>query len=127
MRYLKFLLLLLSLSAVTANVQAKIARAVFAGGCFWCMEADFDKVFGVTKTTAGYDGGAQKNPTYETVSSGATHFVESVEVSYDTNKVSYAKLLNYYWQHIDPTVKNRQFCDVGSQYRSYSQMLCMSE
>jgi len=98
--------------------QEGLARAIFAGGCFWCVEADFDKVKGVISTTSGYTGGHVKNPTYEQVSAGGTGHAESVEVIYDPKKVSYAQLLTYFWHHVDPTVKDRQFCDVGSQYRT---------
>ncbi|MGH6684064.1 MAG: peptide-methionine (S)-S-oxide reductase MsrA [Pseudolabrys sp.] len=94
------------------------AVATFAGGCFWCTEADFDKVPGVISTTSGYTGGHVANPSYEQVSAGGTGHAESVNVIYDPRKVSYRKLLTYYWHHIDPTVQNRQFCDVGSQYRT---------
>ncbi|MCB1111341.1 MAG: peptide-methionine (S)-S-oxide reductase MsrA [Chlamydiales bacterium] len=93
-------------------------KATFAGGCFWCMEPPFDKVDGVVETISGYTGGAQENPTYEEVSSGGTGHAESVEVIYDPNKVSYKELLAIYWRNIDPTVKDAQFCDVGSQYRT---------
>ncbi|SNS12705.1 peptide-methionine (S)-S-oxide reductase MsrA [Pseudomonas segetis] len=92
--------------------------AVFAGGCFWCTESDFDKVPGVLSTTSGYIGGTVKNPTYEQVSSGKTGHLEAVLVSYDPNKTSYAKLLEAYWPTIDPLTANAQFCDHGSQYRS---------
>jgi peptide-methionine (S)-S-oxide reductase len=94
------------------------AVATFAGGCFWCTESDFDKVPGVISTTSGYTGGHVANPTYEQVSSGGTGHAESVEVAYDPRKVSYEKLLTYYWHHVDPLVQNRQFCDVGEQYRT---------
>jgi peptide-methionine (S)-S-oxide reductase len=94
------------------------AKAIFAGGCFWCMEPPFDKLDGVIATTSGYTGGSKKNPTYEEVSSGRTGHTEAVEVAYDPKKVSYQKLLEVFWQNIDPTVKDQQFCDVGSQYRS---------
>ncbi len=94
------------------------ARAVFAGGCFWCVESDFDKVPGVIATTSGYIGGTKKNPTYEEVSAGGTGHAEAVEIVYDPAKVSYEKLLEVFWKNIDPTVKDRQFCDGGSQYRS---------
>ena len=99
----------------TANVTAK---ATFAGGCFWCMEPPYDKLDGVLSTTSGYIGGRSKNPTYQEVSSGGTGHTEAVQVVYDPTKVSYAKLLEVFWRNIDPTVKNRQFCDSGSQYRS---------
>ena len=94
------------------------AKAVFAGGCFWCMEPPYDKLDGVVSTTSGYIGGQKKNPTYEEVSSGRTGHTEAVEVVYDPKKVSYQKLLDVFWRNIDPTVKDQQFCDVGSQYRS---------
>ncbi len=97
---------------------AKLAKATFAGGCFWCMEPPFDHLPGVVSTTSGYIGGAKKNPTYEEVSSGGTGHAEAVEVAYDPAKVSYEKLLEVFWKNIDPTVENRQFCDVGEQYRS---------
>ena len=94
------------------------ARAIFAGGCFWCVEADFDKVPGVVATTSGYIGGQKKKPTYEEVSAGGTGHTEAVEIVYDPKQVSYEKLLDVFWRNIDPTVKDRQFCDAGSQYRS---------
>jgi peptide-methionine (S)-S-oxide reductase len=94
------------------------AVATFAGGCFWCTESDFDKVPGVISTTSGYTGGHVANPSYEQVSAGGTGHAESVEVVYDPARVSYQQLLTYYWHHVDPTVKDRQFCDVGHQYRT---------
>ncbi|KTD20951.1 peptide methionine sulfoxide reductase [Legionella lansingensis] len=94
------------------------AQAIFAGGCFWCVEADFDKVAGVLATESGFDGGTEKNPTYQSVSSGKTNYAEAVRVTFDPNKVSYQQLVNYFWKHIDPTVKDSQFCDHGRQYRS---------
>ena len=94
------------------------AVATFAGGCFWCMEPPFDKQEGVIATTSGYIGGTKDNPTYEQVSSGSTGHTEAVQVLYDPKKVSYEKLLDIFWHNIDPTVTNRQFCDVGSQYRT---------
>lgn len=94
------------------------AVATFAGGCFWCMEPPYDKLPGVLSTTSGYMGGAKKNPTYEEVSGGATGHTEVVQVLYDPSKVSYEKLLDVFWVNVDPTVKDRQFCDVGSQYRT---------
>ena len=106
--------------AATQSAQPAPTQAVatFAGGCFWCTEADFDKVAGVISTTSGYTGGKVANPGYEQVSAGGTGHAEAVEVIYDPNKVSYEKLLTYYWHHVDPTVQNRQFCDVGEQYRT---------
>jgi len=94
------------------------AVATFAGGCFWCMEPPFDKIDGVLATTSGYIGGMKQSPTYEEVSSGRTGHAEAVQVLYDPKKVSYEKLLDVFWHNIDPTVKDRQFCDVGSQYRT---------
>jgi peptide-methionine (S)-S-oxide reductase len=94
------------------------AKAIFAGGCFWCVESDFDKVQGVLSTTSGYIGGNSSNPTYEQVSSKITGHAEAVEVVFDPSKVSYAALVERFWRSIDPTVKDRQFCDVGSPYRT---------
>jgi peptide-methionine (S)-S-oxide reductase len=94
------------------------AKATFAGGCFWCMEHPFDVLDGVISTTSGYTGGKVVNPTYEQVSSGRTGHAEAVQVVYDPKKVSYEKLLDVFWHNIDPTVKDQQFCDAGSQYRS---------
>jgi len=94
------------------------AKAIFAGGCFWCMEPPYDKLDGVISTTSGYIGGKVKNPTYEQVSSGTTGHTEAVQVVYDPKKVSYEKLLEVFWRNIDPTVRDQQFCDVGTQYRS---------
>jgi peptide-methionine (S)-S-oxide reductase len=94
------------------------ATATFAGGCFWCTESDFDKVPGVISTTSGYTGGTVANPTYTQVSSGGTGHAEAVEVVYDPRKVDYQRLVEYFFHSIDPTVRNRQFCDVGDQYRT---------
>jgi peptide-methionine (S)-S-oxide reductase len=96
----------------------KTQVATFAGGCFWCVEADFDKVEGVISTTSGYTGGHTVNPSYEQVSAGGTGHAESVEVVFDPAKVSYEKLLDVFWHNIDPLTKNAQFCDHGSQYRT---------
>jgi len=94
------------------------ASALFAGGCFWCIEADFEKLPGVIEVESGYTAGLTKNPRYEAVSAGKSGHTEAVRVIYDPQKVSYSQLVEYFWRHIDPTVKDRQFCDVGSQYRS---------
>jgi peptide-methionine (S)-S-oxide reductase len=94
------------------------AFATFAGGCFWCIEADFEKVEGVLSVTSGYTGGTVANPTYKEVSAGGTGHVEAVRVVYDPNVISYEELLTIFWHNIDPTAKDRQFCDVGSQYRA---------
>jgi peptide-methionine (S)-S-oxide reductase len=92
-------------------------KATFAGGCFWCVEADFDKVDGVISTTSGYIGGKEKNPTYQQVSAGKTGHTEAVEIVFDPAKVSYQKLLDVFWRNHDPLTKDRQFCDSGAQYR----------
>jgi len=94
------------------------AVATFAGGCFWCTESDFDKLKGVVATTSGYIGGKVPNPGYERVSAGGTGHAEAVEVIYDPTQVSYAQLLTFYWRTVDPTVKDRQFCDRGDMYRT---------
>jgi len=95
-----------------------MAVATFAGGCFWCMEPPYDKLDGVVSTTSGYMGGTLRNPTYADVSSGGSGHTEVVQVVYDPAKVSYEKLLDVFWHNVDPTVKDRQFCDVGTQYRT---------
>ncbi len=118
---LPFLALLIALAgAAFAQAPAKPAleKATFAGGCFWCMEAPFDALPGVVSTVSGYMGGAKANPTYAEVSSGSTGHTEVVQVTYDPAKVSYEKLLEVFWVNIDPTVKDRQFCDAGTQYRT---------
>ena len=103
----------------TPSVSADtLAKATFAGGCFWCVEEAFDKVAGVTSVTSGYIGGNGQNPTYEEVSNGGTGHAEAVEVVYDPGKVGYAKLLDVFWHNIDPLTPHAQFCDRGSQYRS---------
>jgi peptide-methionine (S)-S-oxide reductase len=119
---------MLRLSAIIACLLATIggaaaqapnnATAIFAGGCFWCVEADFDKVAGVLSTTSGYIGGSVKDPTYSQVSAGGTGHAEAVKVVYDPAKVTYAKLLDVFWRNVDPLVKDKQFCDSGDQYRT---------
>lgn len=94
------------------------SKATFAGGCFWCMEPIFDELPGVTETTVGYSGGLEENPTYEQVSSGQTGHAEVIQILYDPEVVSYQELLEIFWRNIDPTVKDKQFCDTGRQYRS---------
>jgi peptide-methionine (S)-S-oxide reductase len=101
-----------------AAEDQKLAKATFAGGCFWCMEEAFEKVDGVVSVTSGYTGGRKASPTYEEVSAGGTGHAESVEVLYDPAKVSYSTLLEAFWRNIDPTTPDRQFCDKGHQYRS---------
>ena len=104
--------------AATDNKDQKLLTATFAGGCFWCVEADFEKVNGVVEAISGYTGGHKENPTYEEVSSGKTGHVEAVQVVYDPSKVSYEQLLDHFWKHIDPTDAGGQFVDRGEQYRS---------
>ena len=101
-----------------AFAQARTEKATFGGGCFWCMEPPYDKLPGVISTVSGYMGGKNANPTYEQVSSGSTGHVEVVQVTYDPAKVSYERLLEVFWVNVDPTVKDRQFCDAGTQYRT---------
>ena len=97
---------------------AASATAVFAGGCFWCMEKPFDELVGVTQTLSGYSGGQKLNPTYEQVSAGTTGHAEVVQITYDPSKVSYQQLLDVFWRNVDPFDAGGQFCDRGSQYRS---------
>ncbi|MGQ4660349.1 peptide-methionine (S)-S-oxide reductase MsrA [Lysobacter sp. F6437] len=109
--------------AAAADITSTPARdsraiAIFAGGCFWCMEPPFDKLPGVVSTTSGYVGGHVANPTYEQVSAGGTGHAEAVRVEYDPSRIGYAKLLEVFWHNIDPVAVDRQFCDVGAQYRS---------
>ncbi len=115
---MKKFFLALGLTAMTAAAQAATATAVFAGGCFWCTESDFEKLPGVVAAESGYTDGKDPNPTYENVSAGHTGHTEAVRVTYDPAKVSYAQLVDFFWRTIDPTEKDRQFCDVGNQYRS---------
>ena len=117
--------LLLALAVVAAAVFSPaavmaqaVAKATFAGGCFWCVEADFDKVAGVISTTSGYTGGTVAKPSYEQVSSKRTGHAEAVEIVFDPAKVSYEQLLQKFWHSIDPTTKDAQFCDHGSPYRT---------
>lgn len=97
--------------------EPKVETAILAGGCFWCIEADFEKLDGVLDVISGYTGGHVENPTYRQVSAGRTGHIEAVQVTYDANVVSYAAILDYFWHHIDPTRDDGQFCDRGSQYR----------
>lgn len=99
-------------------MQENIKTAIFAGGCFWCMEKPYDKIDGVISTVSGYSGGAVDNPTYEQVSSGATGHYEVLQVTYDASKISYDKLLDIFWRNVDPLDAGGQFCDRGGQYRS---------
>jgi peptide methionine sulfoxide reductase msrA/msrB len=99
-------------------LAAPKATAVFAGGCFWCMEGPFEKLPGVSSVVSGFTAGPEKNPSYEQVSSGRTGHTEAVEVTYDPSRISYEQLLEVFWRNIDPLTANAQFCDRGSQYRT---------
>ncbi len=110
--------LALALAVAAPALAQSTAKATFAGGCFWCVEADFDKVPGVLSTTSGYIGGTVANPSYEQVSSKTTGHAEAVEIVFNPAKVSYAALVDHFWRTIDPTTRDRQFCDVGSPYRT---------
>ena len=113
--------LLLSAAALGASAQTTkpaTEKAIFAGGCFWCVESDFDKVPGVLSTTSGYTGGSTTNPTYQQVSSEKTGHAEAVEITFDPSKVSYRQLVDHFWTTIDPTTVDAQFCDHGSSYRT---------
>lgn len=103
---------------VTAKESKEISTAVFAGGCFWCVESDFESVKGVLKVESGYAGGDKETVTYKEVSSGLTNHTEVVKIYYDKSVISYQQLVHKFFRTIDPTVKNRQFCDVGPQYRT---------
>jgi len=119
-RFLALPLVLAALAATPVFAQSQpsgLAKATFAAGCFWCTEEAMDKVPGVVSTTSGYMGGSKANPTYREVSSGRTGHTEVVQVVYDPAKVSYERLLEQFWLNHDPTVIDRQFCDIGSQYR----------
>ncbi|WP_371282018.1 peptide-methionine (S)-S-oxide reductase MsrA [Dokdonella sp.] len=104
--------------AASSSAKEGEAVAIFAGGCFWCMEPPFDSLPGVISTTSGYTGGRTPDPSYEQVSSGSTGHAEAVKIVYDPSKVSYQKLLDVFWRNIDPYAVNYQFCDHGDQYRS---------
>ena len=113
-----FSAILFSLALTPSYSFAEEEKAVFAGGCFWCMEAPFEKLKGVQSVVSGYIGGEKKNPTYKEVSSGASGHIESVQVIFDNKLVSYDDLLKTYWKNIDPLDPNGQFCDKGEQYQS---------
>lgn len=105
-------------SFAALNSIAEEQTAIFAGGCFWCTESDFEKLDGVISAASGYIGGQLKNPTYKQVSAGGSGHTEAVEVVFDDQAVSYAELVEYFWKTIDPTDAGGQFCDRGQQYRS---------
>ena len=110
--------LMAMLVAGAAQAAAKTETAIFAGGCFWCMESPFEKLPGVQSVVSGYIGGRTAHPTYEQVSAGGTGHAEAVQIVYDPAMVSYARLLEVFWRNIDPLAKDSQFCDHGDQYRS---------
>jgi peptide-methionine (S)-S-oxide reductase len=109
---------LLTLLALSPAYAQSRAIAIFAGGCFWCMEPPFDKLDGVVATTSGYIGGTKADPTYEEVTSGRTGHYEAVQVDYDPAQITYERLLEVFWRNIDPIDRSGQFCDKGPQYRS---------
>src|SRR5688572_28002732 len=115
---LVFALFASGMAFAQSNEPPRQAVATFAGGCFWCVEADFDKVDGVISTISGYIGGKVANPTYNQVVTGATGHTEAVEIVFDPSKVTYQKLLDVFWRNHDPLAKDRQFCDSGEQYRA---------
>ncbi len=112
------LLLAVAIAASAGTGEMRTETAVFAGGCFWCMEEPFDEVDGVLETLVGYTGGTTVDPTYEQVLAGGTGHAEAIRVTFDPARVSYEQLLDVYWHNIDPTVRDRQFCDAGKQYRT---------
>lgn len=115
--FLFIVLFLFSLTGYAKDAKT-MKEAIFAGGCFWCVQADLEKLPGVVKVISGYDGGTKPHPTYAEVCSGETQYAEAVKVIYDPKKLSYAVLVNYFLHRIDPTTKDKQFCDVGKQYRT---------
>jgi peptide-methionine (S)-S-oxide reductase len=117
-RFLVGAALAATVAAQAAPTAPPEAVATFAGGCFWCTESDFEKVPGVVSAVSGYIGGRVATPSYEQVSAGGTGHAEAVQVRFDPARVSYEQLLKVYWRSVDPTVKDRQFCDAGNQYRT---------
>ena len=117
-RFAAAFVLLCAAAFASAQAFAETKTAIFAGGCFWCMEQPFDVLPGVSSTTSGYIGGTKETANYRTVSSGTTGHYEAVKVEYDPAKVSYEKLLDVFWHNIDPGNSTGQFCDTGPQYRT---------
>ncbi len=120
MRLLTFIIISLSFqhfAYADTTAAPKIETAILAGGCFWCIESDYEKLDAVVEVVSGYTGGHVKDPTYKQVSAGGTGHIEAVKVTYDANKISYPEILDYFWRHIDPTRDDGQFCDGGPQYR----------
>lgn len=118
MRYLTLLILMLFTMENAGAQQKKLEKATFGMGCFWCTEAIFQRLNGVTNVKSGYEGGNVPNPTYEEVCTGETNHAEVIEMEYDPAKISYDELLEIFWKSHDPTTLNRQGADVGTQYRS---------
>src|SRR5689334_25442721 len=118
MKRLASLIVLFVASSLLADPSPQTRTAIFAGGCFWCIQPAFDKAPGVLKTTVGYSGGTEPNPTYELVGSEKTQYRESIEIVYDPTKISYEQLLDIYWKQIDPTQADGQFSDIGPSYRA---------
>ena len=115
----RIILTVIALSLIVHAASAQqLEKAVFAGGCFWCVESDFDKVPGVVSTVSGYTGGKTKDPTYRQVTAGGTGHYEAVEITYDPAKVSYEMLLAAFWRSVDPTDGGGQFCDRGQSYET---------
>ncbi|MBS1170566.1 MAG: peptide methionine sulfoxide reductase [Burkholderiaceae bacterium] len=112
------LLALLLVAFSSTSFAQHSASAIFAASCFWCAQANFEKLHGITRIEAGYTGGHTANPTYEQVKGGTTGHAEAVRITYDPERISYRQLLEHFWHNIDPTTKNRQFCNVGTQYRT---------
>ena len=120
------ILMLIAGGANMANAESKNAvkasqkldKATFASGCFWCIQPPFDRLKGVVSTVVGYTGGHKKDPTYEEVSSGTTGHSEAIEIVFDPAQVTYSELLDLFWRNVDPTTRDRQFVDVGDQYRT---------
>lgn len=116
---IRYLIASIFLGVLTVNAEnTKTELATFAGGCFWCMQSEFDEVPGVIRSTVGYTGGHVKNPTYEQVSSGTTGHLESMEVEFDPSKLAYEKLLEIFWDNVDPTDPGGQFVDRGTEYKT---------
>ena len=110
--------LLIALAGAQDASRVTAKTAVFAGGCFWCIQPAFDKAPGVVKTVVGYCGGTEPHPTYELVGSEKTKYRESIEITYDPTRISYDQLLDIYWKQIDPTQSDGQFTDIGPSYRA---------
>jgi peptide-methionine (S)-S-oxide reductase len=115
---MKKILFLWGLLIVSTISEARLEKAILAGGCFWCLESDFDKLPGIISTVSGFDGGQSSNPSYAYVSSGNSGYVEVVEITFDTDTISYKEILDHFWKHVDPTDAGGQFCDRGPQYRT---------